>query len=201
MIPLWRIALSLGALIFLLQAPLSLHATANERTWARWRSECADGNGQSCYMYAQAQNSASAPDNVIARKYYARACELKYLQGCKIHSNAALNRGRRRSPATTSTTEEFTAGSCQGFSQKSTVRSSTTTLPGGRQTGQLIDYIKPGSFWDRAGLMENDVVVKINGAPVGALGLGSTPMQPKDKRFIFQIRRGTEPGTVIYSCY
>ena len=192
MIFVWRLVFSLGAL---------LHATTIERTWSRWRSDCADGNGQSCYMYAQSQNSANAPENVVARKYYTRACELKYQPACKLVSHAGLSHSRRRSIASYSTTEEFVSGSCKGITQRSAVRSSTTTLPGGRQTGQLIDFIKPGSFWDRAGLMENDVVVRINGAPVGTNPLGSTVMQPKDKRFIFQIRRGTEPGTVIFSCY
>jgi type II secretory pathway component PulC len=66
--------------------------------------------------------------------------------------------------------------------------------------GQRIDSIKPESFWAKAGLEDNDVLVKVNNLPLNSLDEMKKAFGAAGKRFGFEVRRDQDTETIFYDC-
>ena len=191
-----RLALILLTLLF-----YNVHAeisSARQRAWARFRAECDSGNGKACYDYGRARwSTPGAIDHKISLKYLWRGCELKYKLACEAyrdHHDTIRRNARKRRVAGY---KESLIGPCYSAGQMKNIKFSTNLGP---KHGLHIDQIKPGSFWDHTGLMENDIIYTVNNLPFNTQSQAGTAMRSEGGKFVFQIQRNAEPVTVLYTC-
>lgn len=175
-----------------------LHAqtmSPRARSLARFKSQCDnDGSGKACYNYGRALwSTPGMMDRKLARKYLARGCELKYELACKAYHDH-LTTTRYSHPSYEN------RDICYSSKELTTARLITTTFADAKVTGQKIDQIKNNSFWQKAGLQENDTLVKMNNMPLRTTAEAQKAFGAAGKKFGFEVRRGEDTLTLWYTC-
>lgn len=126
----------------------------------RLLQKCSDGQGQSCFDYAQIlrQTNAKANEKKI-RLYTRRACTLAYAPAC--------GRPEKPVPARMAGNQQAAKEGPQtcGTQFMSEVSFSPVRLPSGADA-QQVTRLQKGSVLDKAGVKLGDLVTKVNGADI-----------------------------------
>jgi hypothetical protein len=168
------------------------------RTLIRFRNQCdKEGNGRACYDYCRAIWSTSEiRDRKKARYYFARGCELKYQYACKVAADHAVV----TKYAHLKTGNRAGKNICFSAKEMDTAHFTSNSISPSVVMGQRIDSIKPESFWAKAGLEDNDVLVKVNNLPLNSLDEMKKAFGAAGKRFGFEVRRDQDTETIFYDC-
>lgn len=168
------------------------------RTNARFKKQCDDeGYGKACFDYARSRWSAS--DRKIAMRYFLRSCQLKYQPGCDFASNHSANtirKSRQYSPKVNT----GPVGKCFTKNDLTKATMSPNRISVSSVHGQKISAIMPNSFWSRVGLIENDVIVRVNNLPFNTPQESFTAFAQAGKKYGFEVLRNNETVTLWYSC-
>jgi S1-C subfamily serine protease len=177
------------------QAP-GLHAGGSRaKTYARFKSGCDNGDGLSCYNYGRAMWSSHRRKEAL--KSLARGCELKYKLACASYHDHSVTTHR------VSKRRKFPDGSgdiCFTNNELNTAHFSPNELGQTGVHGQKIIGIKPGSFWDRTKLKENDIIVRVNNMPFNTSAEMLRAFSASGKTFGFEVLREGETTTIWYTC-
>jgi len=168
------------------------------RTLIRFREQCDnEGNGKACYDYGRAiWSTPEIRDRKKARYYFARGCQLKYEYACKV----AADHATRTQYAHINSAGSHGKNICWSIKEMSTANFTSNSLSPTVIMGQRIDSIRPGSFWAKAGIHDNDVLVKVNNQPLNSIEEMKKAFGAAGKKFGFEIRRDQDTETIFYDC-
>ena len=171
-----------------------------KRAQMRFKQRCEDGNGKACYDYAFVLwgRKTSARAQKEAMFYFTRACELKFMDSCEFlqtHGTKTI-RVAGKPAANTDGVGEI----CFSVPQFSNARFSQNFPEPGKVRGQKITGIKPNSFWERAGLKENDIIYRVNNMPFNNSQEAMSTLSSSGKKFGFEVSREEEVITLWYTC-
>lgn len=185
-------------LFFLAVQTHGLHADSpRAKTLVRFKSQCDGGSGKACYDYGRAVWSERGGDHKTAMQYLSRGCALKYKLACdstRDHSVRTRHTHRRNRDA------DAPGAVCFSSNELSTARLAPNPVSKSGVLGQKIDMIKPKSFWDKVGLQENDVIIRVNNMPFNSSQETMKVFGAAGKKFGFEVRRGGETITLWYTC-
>lgn len=158
---------------------------------------CSNGNGQSCYDYAQTlRQFHNKADEKKILQYTRRACQLAYVQAC--------NRPEKPEPARMAASRTHTPASkpgdkpACGTQTLSSAGFANLDMGAGRR-GLQITRMSPGNILERAGIRLGDIITKVNGAEfVQNAQLGRAL---DDGTVMLEVTRGGSAIPLAINCY
>jgi hypothetical protein len=173
---------------------LAAHAEGPKaKTNARFKSQCDSGDGLACYNYGRAMYNIGHKKDAL--KALARGCELKYKLSCdSYHDHLTVTHHARKKK------KAGTGDICFSSSELSNARFTPNPVAKTGVQGQKIDMIKANSFWDKAQLKENDIIVRINNMPFNNSLEGLKAFSASGKSFGFELMRAGDTVTLWYTC-
>jgi hypothetical protein len=182
-----------------IQALHGATGTHRAKLIARLKRQCEEeGSGKACYDYSGALMARGGTANhKLANLALARGCELKYKPACDVRDRRSITTRRAKR---LSEDQEGTGSICFSNKEESTARLTPNPMGKNGVMGQKIDMIQPNSFWDKVGLKENDVVVRVNNMPFNNIKEAVKAFGSAGKKFGFEVRRGDDTLTLFYSC-
>jgi hypothetical protein len=167
------------------------------KTLARQKAQCDnEGIGRACYDYGRSMwSTRGIMDRKQAKIYFARGCELKYTLACQVlEDHSTISHSARQSDAGAGRKICFTA------KELDTARFNPFPISPAGVMGQKISQIQASSFWARAGVEEDDVLIKVNNLPLNSMTEMRKAFGSAGKSFGFEIRRGEDIMTKFYNC-
>jgi hypothetical protein len=162
------------------------------KTNARFKQQCDAGDGLACYNYGRAMYSAGHKKEAL--RGLSRGCELKYKLSCdSYHDHLTITRHSRKR-------KKGSGDICFTSSELSNARFTPNPVAKTGVQGQKIDMIKSNSFWDKAQLKENDIIVRINNMPFNNSLEGLKAFTASGKTFGFEVLRAGDTITLWYTC-
>jgi hypothetical protein len=186
--------LSILILFFAMQSS-ALHARNNSprsKANQRFLAQCDAGSGLACFNYGRAQWGAG--NQKLGKHYLSRACELKYKLACDTLADHSTTTRRYHN------TKDGGAEICFSNDELSTARFTPNAISKSGTSGQKIDMIKSNSFWARAQLRENDILVRVNNMPFNNQKETLRAFSASGKTFGFEVIRDGETITLWYTC-
>jgi len=189
---------------------LSVHAdrvraavtSAQARTHARFLKGCEDGNGLACYNYGRALwSTPGIIDHKAAIKYFLRGCQLKFELACQAANDHSTSTRKSVLHKKTQPGEENASGPCFVATDMQAVIMVPHQIGSGAVQGQIMTKIKKGSFWERIGVRENDIVLRVNNMPFNTHEEIMNAFGTSGKKFAFEVERGSGPTTLWYTCF
>jgi hypothetical protein len=175
---------------------LAAHAVGPKaKTNLRFKKQCDNGEGLACYSYGRAMWNVGNKKEGL--KALARGCELKYKLSCDSyhdHLTRTTHSHKQKKYA------DGTGDVCFSSGQLSNARFTPNPVAKTGVQGQKIDKIKSFSFWDKAQLKENDVIVRVNNMPFNNTLEGLKAFSASGKTFGFEVLRDGETITLWYTC-
>lgn len=175
--------------------------SARARTLVRYKEQCDSGIGKSCYDYGRALwSTPGAIDRKTAKIYLLRGCELKYSLACEAYKdhNVSTRINKHRSLVSRNTASRQRV--CFSTEEMKKARLSLNTNNSSGHFGQKIDQVKLHSFWSRVGLLENDVILRVNNLPFNSSQEALQALGSSGKKFAFEVLRNGESITLWYTC-
>jgi len=175
-----------------------LHADAAAHralTMDRFKEQCeVDGNGKACYSYGRALwSTRGVAERKAAMHYLSRGCELKYDLACKsYHDHLVVTHYTRKNGSK--------LHACYSSKELDNAKFTPNVLPSGKINGQKITGIKPNSFWEDAGVKNDDVLVKVNNQSLNSMLELKLAFGNAGKKFGFELRRTDDTMTQFYDC-
>lgn len=127
--------------------------------------------------------------------YFARGCDLKYKLSCQsYHDHSTITRTLHKK------IKGATPSICFSKDELKTATLTPNPVSKSGVQGQKITDIAANSFWAKAGIQNNDIIVKMNNQTFNSTAEILKAFSVSGKTFGFEIVRDDETVTLWYTC-